>query len=171
MANQPETPQPSPTFELHAIAMNRALFEHLPRVTPEPGEEKPAQMNYNLVLGAAVKYLANGRHEVSLGVTVTPDPKWMPYKIEVEMLGLFSVAAGSEEDLKQFTRLAAPTILFPYLREVVSKLTADGKHGVVRLNPINVQAMLANSDWVDVPMTASSEPSQPSEQSPYALPE
>lgn len=171
MANQPEQPAVSPTFEMHGIALNRALFEHLPRVTPGPDEKKPSQMNYNMMLGAGVKYLTNGRHEVSLGMTVTPDPKWMPYKIEVEMIGLFSVTAGTEDDLKQFTRLAAPTILFPYVREVISKLTADAKYGPVRLSPMNVQALLNNSNWVEVPMTASSESEQPSEQSPAALQE
>lgn len=169
MATPPEVAVP--TFELHGVALNRALFEHLPRIKPEAGEKKPAQMNYNMMLGAGVKFLANGRHEVSLGITVTPDAKWMPYKIEVEMIGLFSVTSGTEEDLKQFTRLAAPTILFPYVREVISRLTTDGKHGQVRLNPMNVQALLSTSNWVEVPMTDPSESEQLSEQSPSPLPE
>ncbi len=161
---------PAPQFQFVAFAANKISFEHVQRVRPEQGEAKPAQVNYNLVVGAGIKMLPNNQAKVSLGLTVTGDPKWLPYKIEVEVVGKFLAVNSTPEQLDQFCRLGAPPILFPYVRDIVHRVSMDGRFGVVRLNPINIQQLLNMTPWtvgeVKPDATASTSPAPPSEQSP-----
>lgn len=137
-------------FQFVALATNKVVFEHVQRIRPTEGEVKPDQMNYNLTMGAGIKMLPNNQAEISLGVSVIPDAKWMPYRIEVEVLGRFTTDNGTPEQLDQFCRFAAPPILFPYVREIIHRVTMDGRFGAVRLNPINVQQMLNSTPWTTV---------------------
>jgi preprotein translocase subunit SecB len=77
----------------------------------------------------------------------------------VTVAGIFSGENVTAELLNEFCRTAGPTILFPYVREIVHKLTADGAYGPIRLDPINVQAALATAEWGDV----NGDPSAPTE--------
>ena len=154
-------------FQFTGFAVNRAVFEHVKRVQPEPGEAKPSELNHNLVVGASISAIGENKAEIHLGMTVQPDPKWMPYKVEVEVIGHFSMVTGTADMFDKFCRLVAPPILFPYIREAIHRLTMDGRYGAVRLNPINMQALLNRTEWQTVPAaasTAASEPSPPSSQ-------
>jgi preprotein translocase subunit SecB len=89
----------------------------------------------------------------------------------VGIAAAFQAENASEAELLAFSRVAAPSILFPYVREMVHRLTSDAPRGQVRINPINVAALLNQSDWQIVraeTAVTSSEPSPPSEQSPSA---
>src|SRR5262245_42693263 len=107
-ASASEPAAPIPQFQFVAFAANKISFEHVQRVRPEQDETKPAQANYDLVVGASIKTLQNNQVEVSLGLTVKGDPKWLPYKIEVEVLGRFLAVNSTPEQLDQFCRLGAP---------------------------------------------------------------
>lgn len=147
-----ETPDAAPQFQFTGFAVNRALFEHVERVVPAAGESKPQQVNQKLTVGASITNFGERNAEIRLGLTVIPDPKWLPYKVEVEVLGRFALINGTPEVFSQFCRLTAPPILFPYIREVVHRLTMDGRYGPVRLDPINVQGLLNSSEWQTVPV-------------------
>jgi preprotein translocase subunit SecB len=151
----------APQFEFAAFALNKVLFEHIPRVKPGKDETEPTAVNSNITIGAAIRLIGDRRAEVSMGMTVVPDPKWKPYKIELEVLGRFQASNGTREQFLQFCQLAVPPILFPYMREIVHRLTADGKHGPLRLNPINVQSMLNQTEWQTVSDQATKEPADP----------
>ena len=76
---------------------------------------------------------------------MTPDPKWHPYRIEVIVSGVFGSKDASPELFDQFCRSAAPSILFPYIRQIVHSVTADAIEGQLRLDPVNVQALVASA--------------------------
>jgi preprotein translocase subunit SecB len=151
--SQPDAPEASPDaarlahFEFEGFALNRLAFEHVAKVRPDEGETKPAAVEYNLGLGASIRFVPNGSALVSMEITVEPNPKWYPYKIALEVVGRFKTQDGTVEDLKQFCARGAPPILFPYVREIIHRVTQDAKHGTLRINPINIGALLNQTEW------------------------
>lgn len=87
---------------------------------------------------------------VTLKIGITGDPKWMPYFVEVDVVGVFTCTAGFPKQFDSFTKVNAPTILFPYVREMVFRLTTDGPFGAIRLDPINVASVLGQNTWKDI---------------------
>jgi preprotein translocase subunit SecB len=62
---------------------------------------------------------------------------------ELTVIGIF----GTKEDeknmeLEQFAESNAPALLFPYIREIVSSITAKSPLPTLRLPPINLVALL-----------------------------
>lgn len=131
-------------FHFHQFGVVRALFQELPKVPLREGEQATQGLRTNL--GAKVM-VGGGRAEVRLSVTLLPDPHAKPYEIQVEVVGNFSIENGTDEQLGAFCRINAPTILFPYVRELVSRISADGRYGPIRLNPTNVAAILKEDNW------------------------
>lgn len=144
-----------PRFAFDALFVDRVLFEHLPLQPAGEGETRPAKVNVAVHIGGrAVISQDVQRAEISLEALVTPDPRWQPYRIEVKVTGRFSRVAGTPEEFAQFCKLGVPPILFPYVRETVHRLTHDGRYGTVRLDPLNIQAMVA--DWKPLEATSPS---------------
>lgn len=117
----------------------------MPKVDSQ--EPRPDVVPYNLQINAQIRLLGVDRAEVVLSATVTPDPRWMPYHVETDVAGTFIVTHGTQDHLVQFCKFGVPPILFPYVREMVHRLTTDGGYGAVRLDPMNIQQMLNASDW------------------------
>lgn len=145
------TAQPQPTPEAVTVAFNKfsvlnVVFHEVPRVPLADGEPIPQAYGMQLNLTAAVGINENIA-EVRIAANVTPDPKVKPYNIHVEVIGVFSTKNGTPEQLGEFCRQVGPTILFPYIRELVHKTTQDGRYGEVRLNPMNVQQELNKNPW------------------------
>jgi preprotein translocase subunit SecB len=161
-------PPEEATFNFDGFWVDSVSLENAPRAERLEGEEKPKKVDCTFrPSGQLVVNPEARRAELALNVGVAPDPKWQPYVISVRVVGRFSQAAGPIEQFAQFLRMGAPAILFPYIREIIDRLTADGKYGRVRLNPVNIQAMLA---W-GVEEVISNEPSLLSGQSPSASPD
>ena len=137
------------TFAFDAFAVLRALFQEMPwSVPPKPRPDViSTQLNTTVRVGLSEDPLSA---EVHMELQVAPDPQFQPYNITVAVVGVFSVApGGTKEDLTTFAKSNAPVILFPYLRELVSRLTVDARFGPVRLNPMNVRDALAKHSWAD----------------------
>ncbi len=148
-------------FRLEKLAVRRAIFEEVPRQLGEPGDEPPQQRVVKLEITAQIEMNADAlKAIVSLDVTVTPDPKWQPYRIRVTISGEFAGENVTLEVFEQFCRVAVPPILFPYVRQLVHSMTTDGAYGVVRVDPVNLIELLARSTWGSA-TSASTEPSQP----------
>lgn len=164
----PETTAAPPTFEFVNLSVTKAIYELLAK-SPQPGERPPI-VNVGLEIGASAQIIKDGTGAfVKLETKITPDPLWQPYRIEVTLGAAFQAKRSTAEDLRAFCQFAAPSILFPYIRETVHRLTADAPHGPVRLNPMNISQLLNQSDWdmtEGVAPTDSTALSQPSEQSP-----
>lgn len=150
----PNAPDATAQFGLDRLIIQRVLFEHLERAPGLPDEKQPAAIDMQLTIGGRVDInVEEGRGKVALNVVVRPDPKWQPYRIEVDVIGAFRLISGGPEIFDQFLRTATPPILFPYVREAIDRVTRDAAYGRVLLQPVNVQAMLANWTRVEKPAT------------------
>jgi preprotein translocase subunit SecB len=60
----------------------------------------------------------------------------------VTMMGIFSVVAGNENmDLEDFSRLNAPALVFPYIRETIASTSIKAGIPPVIIPPINLNAV------------------------------
>lgn len=177
MSPDPESKGP-PTFTLLNIFVTKAAYEFLGGDDFKIGA-RPPRLNVNLEMIAGVKLLAVQTAEgaghgavVELNTKIIPDMEWQPYRLEVKIMGMFQTLNGSVEELMVFCQKAAPSILFPYIRETAHRLTMDAPGGVIRLDPMNISTLLNQNPWSEASVTASAtEPQQPSSQSASASPE
>lgn len=77
--------------------------------------------------------------KINLNVEVFKDTEKAPFKMEAEIVGIFSVD-GNEDILSYEANAIA--IMYPYLRAIVSTYTASANVSPVILPAINVNAML-----------------------------
>ena len=169
-----------PTFSLLSIAVAKALYE-LVEGDPIKAGPRPPKLQVNLEMIAAVKLFAVETTDgaghgafVELDCKIKPDLEWQPYRVEVKIGGAFQTLDGTGEDLMVFCKKAAPSILFPYIRETAHRLTMDAPAGVIKLDPMNISTLLNQNPWSDAninPSTAATEPQQPSSQSVSASPD
>lgn len=115
---------------------------------PEPGQARPVVLDVDVLVGVT----PDGREaQTTFSLTVTPDPNVQPYRAEVVVTAVFRADEGlSTEEVTRFARKGVPVILFPFVREMVHRLTVDGRYGLLRLDPVNVGAMLEQSEWREV---------------------
>ena len=115
---------------------------------PTPGETRPIGLNVD----ATASVSPNGKiSQTTMTVVITPEPHVQPYRIEVTLTGVFEGDDSiTTEQMTRFAQIGVPVILFPYVRELVHRVTADGRYGAVRLNPVNVAALLDQARWTQV---------------------
>lgn len=92
--------------------------------------------------------MADRRAEVTVTLDVMPDPRVKPYEIQVELAGLFATHDATEDELREFCQRVAPTILFPYIRQIVSNVTSDARFGRILLPPLNLHVLIAPDQWI-----------------------
>ena len=63
------------------------------------------------------------------------------FLIEVQFAGLFSISGFDETEMKYLLGSQAMTVLFPYVREVVSDMTTRGGFPPLILSPVNFDAL------------------------------
>ena len=64
------------------------------------------------------------------------------FNVQCTMIGLFSVIAGNENmDLADFSRLNAPALIFPYIRETIASTSIKAGIPPVIIPPINLNAV------------------------------
>jgi preprotein translocase subunit SecB len=86
--------------------------------------------------------LQDGQFEVTVQFGLDPSAA-RPEEIRVTMNGRFAPVGDRQEvSLESFAQFHAPAILMPFVREVVSGLTARGFFGALVLPPINVQSLM-----------------------------
>jgi preprotein translocase subunit SecB len=98
----------------------------------------------NVGLGSEVNDLGNGNVELVLRVNVEAkhEDKTV-FLVEVQQGGLFLVNGFEKEDMEKLMNVAAPNVLFPYLRETVSDLVTRGSFPQFVLQPVNFEALYA----------------------------
>lgn len=65
------------------------------------------------------------------------------FLVEIQQAGLFAVQGFSEQEADALMGVAAPNVLFPYAREVVSDLVTRGSFPQFVLQPVNFEAIYA----------------------------
>ena len=172
----PETESKAPpTFSLVNIVITKAVYELIGDQEVKIGA-RPAKLEVKLEMIAGVKLFAvqtaDGADHgalVELDTKIIPTLEWQPYRLEVKIAGMFQTQNGTVEDLKTFCQKAAPSILFPYIRETAHRLTMDAPAGPIRLDPMNIASLLNQNPWSVANINASAtEQPQPSSQSASA---
>ena len=71
-----------------------------------------------------------------------------PFYLSVEVIGFFEVIEEEIHRVKQFAEINSVAILFPYVRALISTITANANIPPVILPPINVAGMMTNIEEV-----------------------
>lgn len=149
----PSSQETTPKVRLAGIFTRSISFSEL----AEPGEGKetasqdaePGRADLNLRIGLTHgNFGADKGAEVVLDVTIRPDPSKQPYVLRIVMSAVFVVPSSCDGDvLDAFCRQSAPSILWPYLRALASSVSADGRYGPIRLDPVNLADFLRKNQW------------------------
>jgi preprotein translocase subunit SecB len=134
--NQNET---QPIFSMEKIYVKDLSLEipHAPQIFL--GRDNP---QIDVQLNTQANSVEEGVFEVVVTATVTAktDDKVM-FLIEAKQAGIFQVRHVPTEELEPILAVMCPTILFPYLREVVSDMSVRGGFAPVLLNTINFEGL------------------------------
>jgi preprotein translocase subunit SecB len=128
-------------FTIQKIYVRDVSFEvpGAPQIFNEPG-----QPNLELNLNQKVGRVAEGVFEVALGITLTCKlGEKTVYLAEVEQAGLFGLAGFDDRTLDMMLGTYCPNVLFPYARQAIGDLVAQGGFPPFYLQPINFEALYA----------------------------
>lgn len=85
-------------------------------------------------------------HEVVLTLTVeTKHEDKTLFLIELQQAGLFQIAGYNEQEFAAVVGSFCPNLLFPYAREAISGIVSRGGFPELLLQPINFDALYAQS--------------------------
>ncbi len=143
-----------PQFTLQRIYLKDASFEvpGAPRVFLQTWSPE-----VSIDLSTATLRLEDGNHfEVTLALTVTAkNEDQNAFLIEVKQAGIFQAQGFSDAELGPLLGAYCPNLLFPYAREAVSDLVGKGSFPQLLLQPINFDAVFAESQRALAEQTAS----------------
>ena len=135
-------------FTVHNIYVKDISFEapHSPKVFTLDWKPK---LEFEIQMGRAK--LEGALHEVVMGITVNVSieqtdvavpEKLMAFLVEVKQAGIFLLEGISDpQQIDYILSTAAPTILFPYARQVISNLVTQGGFPQLVIPPMNFEAM------------------------------
>lgn len=128
-------------FSIQKIYVKDASFEvpGAPQVFNEPGQPQ-LELNLNQKIGR----VGEGVFEVVLGITLTCKlAEKTVYLAEIQQAGLFSLAGFDDRTLDMMLGTYCPNVLFPYARQFMGDLVAQGGFPPFYLQPINFEALYA----------------------------
>lgn len=128
-------------FSLQKIYVKDVSFESpgAPEIFQEQGQQA-----LNMNLGQKVNNVSEGVFEVVLTVTVTSKiEEKVVFLAEVQQAGIFGIAGIQEEQLNQLLGAYCPNVLFPYARQMISELVANGGFQPLYLQPVNFEQLYA----------------------------
>ncbi|MCX7032652.1 MAG: protein-export chaperone SecB [Arenimonas sp.] len=128
-------------FAIQKIYVKDASFEvpGAPQVFNEPGQPQ-LELNLNQKIGR----VGEGVFEVVLGITLTCKlAEKTVYLAEIQQAGLFSLAGFDDRTLDMMLGTYCPNVLFPYARQFLGELVAQGGFPPFYLQPINFEALYA----------------------------
>jgi preprotein translocase subunit SecB len=128
-------------FSIQKIYVKDVSFEvpSAPQIFSEPGQPQ-LELNLNQKVGR----VADGMFEVVLGVTLTCKlADKTIYLAEIQQAGLFALAGFDDRTLDMMLGTYCPNVLFPYARQFLGELVAQGGFPPFYLQPINFEALYA----------------------------
>ncbi len=132
-----------PNFTVEKIYVKDVSFE----VPGAPGiysENIAPELNLNL--NQRVQRLAENAFEVVLGVTLTCKAgDKTAYVAEVQQAGVFGLAGFDPQTVDALLGTQCPSILFPYVRQLLSDLIQAGGFPPFFLQPINFDGLYAET--------------------------
>ncbi len=143
-----QTKPVGPEFSIQRIYTKDLSFEA--PTTPHVFREA-FQHEVNLQVNTFDQKLEEGSYEVVLHATVTASQKGkVAFLIEIKQAGIFTFKNFTEDHLKYAINALAPSILFPYVREVVSEMVSRGTFPQLILAPLNFEAMYMQKNQTPV---------------------
>jgi preprotein translocase subunit SecB len=128
-------------FSIQKIYVKDVSFEvpSSPQIFSEQGQPQ-LELNLNQKVGR----VAEGSFEVVLGVTLTCKlADKTVYLAEIQQAGLFALAGFDDRTLDMMLGTYCPNVLFPYARQFLGELVAQGGFPPFYLQPINFEALYA----------------------------
>lgn len=131
-------------FTVQSLYVKDLSFE-VPNA-PEIYAEMPSEPDVNMNLKNGHKFLGNDAHEVNLHISVHAkvNDRSM-FLVEIDQAGIFLIKGYSDTELRRLISTYCPATLFPYAREVISSAVAKGGFPSLLLQPINFDALYAQS--------------------------
>lgn len=116
------------------------------------------QPEINIGLGSEIHNHGEGTIELVLKVNVEAKHNDNTvFMVEVQQAGLFTVQGFSDEEADAVLGVAAPNVLFPYARELVSDLISRGSFPQFVLQPVNFEALYAQQRQAKAQQAAAAE--------------
>lgn len=114
--------------------------------TPQVFTEGKWDPKTNLNLRSTHSAGTGDNHEVVLTITVeTKHEDKTLFLIELQQAGLFYITGYNEEEFSAVVGSFCPNVLFPYAREAIAGIVAKGGFPELLLQPINFDALYAQS--------------------------
>lgn len=130
-------------FHVQKLYLRDVSFES-PAAPAIFGPDSGWNPQVDLQLDTETRRIGEGRHEVTLVVTVTASHgDATAFLVEVRQAGLFDVEGFEEDELDHLLRAHCPGVLFPFAREAVAELVQKGGLPQLLLQPINFEALYA----------------------------
>lgn len=137
---QPAQAQPARQLSVLAQFVKDLSFEspNAPKSLQGPGENPKLQVNVNVhAIGQG-----DDMYEVDLNFEANASSdSGVIYNIELVYAGLFRLTGLPQEMLQPVLFIDCPTILFPFLRRIVSDLTQEGAFPPLYLDPIDFTSL------------------------------
>ncbi|MDG2155128.1 MAG: protein-export chaperone SecB [Gammaproteobacteria bacterium] len=134
----------SKQFLLHQMYIKDLSFES-PN-TPEVFKQVDAEMETKLNIKNSHRELGENRFEVILHLSVhAKRGEQTVFLIEIDQAGIFEMRGFHKEELGQIIGTHCPATLFPYVRETISSTATRGGFPPLVLQPINFEALYAQS--------------------------
>ena len=132
-----------PAFTVEKIYVKDVSFE-VPGAPAVYAENVQPELQLNL--NQRVQRLGENAFEVVLGVTLTCKAgDKTAYVAEVQQAGIFGLMGLEAQAVDVLLGTQCPNILFPYVRQLVSDLVQAGGFPPFFLQPINFEALYAES--------------------------
>jgi preprotein translocase subunit SecB len=133
------TPQPK-QFSIQKLYLKDASFES-PN-SPHSFSFTKWEPKIDLNLTNSHKHIDGDVFEAVLSLTATINlEEKTTFLIEVQFAGLFAISGFDDTEQKYLLGSQAMTVLFPYVREMVSDLTTRGGFPPLVLAPVNFDAL------------------------------
>ncbi len=143
-AAAPSTPAAAgPAFTVEKIYVKDDSFE---APTSPAIVNEATQPELQLNLSQKVQQLAENAFEVVLGVTLTcKSGDKTAYAVDVQQAGVFGLVGLEPQAIDVLLGTQCPNILFPYVRALASDLIQAGGFPPFFLQPINFEALYAET--------------------------
>ena len=132
----------APVLALQNVYLKDCSYEspNGPRLPNNQSWEPKFQLNVN----TSADQLGPDVREVLLTITLeAKQGEATLYLAEVKQAGIFTIAGGTEDELKRVIGSFCPNVLFPYARAAVSQLVSQGGFPQFLLPPVNFDALYA----------------------------
>jgi preprotein translocase subunit SecB len=131
-------PQPGSPIAIEHIRLLRASFELYEDYRPKPGQSINVDFDFDVQ-----RTFPTPRELIVVAqVAIFEKESDPPFRLRVAYSGKFSVTDDANLDLfRRFARYSAPGILIPYLREVITTVSARSGLGALIMPPVSVQQL------------------------------